>query len=193
MAGMRPDGSKTLSRGGEPVAGSFFAQSSFASHAIAHENNTVKVDADLPLAILGPLGCGLQTGAGAVVRALGVEAGQGIAIFGAGKVGLAAVIAAKMVGADPIVAVDLIPEKLALARELLTDVHKGDEVDAVAAIREIAPAGLSFSLECVGLPMLLERAIAVLGAPRRVRPARRSRPGRDRASRDGARCSPAGP
>ena len=164
MAGMRPDGSSTLSRGGEPVAGSFFAQSSFASHAIAHENNTVKVDADLPLALLGPLGCGLQTGAGAVVNALGVNAGQGIAVFGAGGVGLAAVMAARIVGADPIVVVDLVPEKLALARELgATHIIKGDEVDAATAIREIAPAGLAFSLECVGLPGLLEQAIAVLG------------------------------
>jgi len=168
MAGMRPDGSGTLSRGGERIAGSFFTQSTFASHAIAHENNTVKVAADLPLAILGPLGCGLQTGAGAVVRALDVQAGQGIAIFGAGGVGLAAVMAARIVGADPIVVIDLVPEKLALARELgATHVLRGDEVDAVAEIRQIAPAGLAYSLECVGVPKLLEQAIAVLG-PRGV-------------------------
>jgi len=165
---MRPDGSGTLSRGGERIAGSFFTQSTFASHAIAHENNTVKVAADLPLAILGPLGCGLQTGAGAVVRALDVQAGQGIAIFGAGGVGLAAVMAARIVGADPIVVIDLVPEKLALARELgATHVLRGDEVDAVAEIRQIAPAGLAYSLECVGVPKLLEQAIAVLG-PRGV-------------------------
>lgn len=164
VAGMRPDGSATLSRGDERIMGSFFSQSSFASRAIAHENNVVKVDADLPLAILGPLGCGLQTGAGAVIEALGVGAGQGIAIFGAGGVGLAAVMAAKLVGASPIVVIDLVPEKLQLAAELgATHVLKGDEVDVVEEIGKIAPGGLAFSLECVGVTKLFEQAIAVLG------------------------------
>jgi aryl-alcohol dehydrogenase len=163
VMGARPDGSATITCDGERVAGNFFSQSSFASHAIANVNNTVKVDPDLPLAILGPLGCGLQTGAGAVVNSLRVQADQGIAIFGAGGVGLAAVMAAKAVGANPIIVVDLVPAKLALALELgATHVLKGDDVDVVASIKEIAPNGLDFALECVGLPRLLQQALDVL-------------------------------
>ena len=96
----------------------FFGQSSFATYAIAHERNTVKVRDDAPLALLGPLGCGIQTGAGTVLRALEVEAGATFAVTGAGAVGLSAVMAARVAGATTIIAVDVVPSRLDLAREL---------------------------------------------------------------------------
>ena len=89
------------------MRGHFFGQSSFATHALATERNVVKVRRALPLELLAPLGCGLQTGAGTVMNSLAVRRGRRIAVFGTGSVGLAAVMAARIVGADPIIAVDV--------------------------------------------------------------------------------------
>ena len=99
-----------------PVHGSFFSQSSFANYAISIESNTVKVRNDIPIELLGPLGCGIQTGAGAVMNTLKPEAASSIVIFGCGSVGLAAIMAANVVGCATIIAVDLLPQRLELAR-----------------------------------------------------------------------------
>jgi aryl-alcohol dehydrogenase len=112
----RADGSNAIAGGG--VRGHFFGQSSFATHALATKRNLVPVADSLPLQLLAPLGCGLQTGAGTVLNTLAVEAGASIAVLGTGTVGLAAVMAARHVGADPIIAVDRHPGRLELAREL---------------------------------------------------------------------------
>ena len=90
FGGTRPDGSSPLTQNGDIVFGSFFGQSSFATHSIAFERNVVKVSKDDPLELLGPLGCGVQTGAGAVINALHPRAGSSIAVFGSGSVGLSA-------------------------------------------------------------------------------------------------------
>jgi aryl-alcohol dehydrogenase len=100
------------------VRGHFFGQSSFATHTLATDRNLVKVAKSLPLGLLAPLGCGLQTGAGTVMNSLGVKAGSSIAIFGTGSVGLAAVMAARIMGADPIIGIDIRAHRLTLAREL---------------------------------------------------------------------------
>ncbi|HTP28274.1 MAG TPA: NAD(P)-dependent alcohol dehydrogenase [Anaeromyxobacteraceae bacterium] len=112
----RLDGTSAYSASG--VRGHFFGQSSFATFALATERNIVKVDRALPLEVLSPLGCGLQTGAGTVIHSLGATAGHSVAIFGVGTVGLAAVMAARIVEADPIIAVDIRPQRLAIACEL---------------------------------------------------------------------------
>jgi aryl-alcohol dehydrogenase len=98
----RADGSSALSKDGERIHGNFFGQSSFATHAVCHERNIVKVPKHAPLELLGPLACGVQTGAGAVINALKVGAGKSFAVFGAGSVGLSAVMAAKVVGATTV-------------------------------------------------------------------------------------------
>src|SRR5205807_9187908 len=120
FGGTRLDGSNSLSRNGAGpgVHGHFFGQSSFATHSLATERNVVKVPRDVPLELLGPLGCGLQTGAGAVLNSLRVPAQASLAVFGTGAVGLAAIMAAKIAGAHPIIAVDVNPKRLELAREL---------------------------------------------------------------------------
>lgn len=160
FAGLRPDGSTALSRGGQQVHGHFFHQSSFANYALSHEQNTVKVPRDAPLELLGPLGCGIQTGAGAVMNSLRPRAGESIAIFGAGSVGLSAIMAAHLVGCARIIAVDLQPSRLALAKELgATDVLNAREVDAVEAIVEMTGGGVNYSLECTGLPQVLRQAV----------------------------------
>src|SRR5690606_27507338 len=149
FAGARPDGSHALSLpdGDGALYDRFFGQSSFATYAIAHESNTVKVREDAPLELLGPLGCGIQTGAGTVLRALQVGAGASFAVMGAGAVGLSAVMAARVTGATTIIAVDVVPARLELARELgATHAFNGREQVAVAANRRGPGGRVSHSL-----------------------------------------------
>ena len=161
--GTRPDGSSALSENGETVHGHFFAQSSFASHALCHASNLVKVDHSLPLELLGPLGCGIQTGAGAVMNALKPQAGTSIAIFGAGTVGLSAVMAAHIVGCGTIIAIDLKDDRLATATELgATHTINASDNDVVAKIHEITGSGTHFSLECTGIPQVARQAVDCL-------------------------------
>jgi aryl-alcohol dehydrogenase len=176
FASTRPaDGSSVLSRGGEPVHGHFFGQSSFATHAVANARNVVRLNGSLPLEIAAPLGCGIQTGAGAVLNTLGVPSGASLAVFGAGAVGLAAVMASAIVGCTTVVAVDLRAARLELALELgATHVVDAGSEDAVEAIRRITGAGVDFSLEATGSPQVLRQAVdclaplgvcGVIGAP----------------------------
>ncbi|MFF5013269.1 NAD(P)-dependent alcohol dehydrogenase [Streptomyces sp. NPDC001165] len=116
--GRRADGTHTVSRGGEPLGGHFFGQSSFAERALVDERSLVKVDPDVPLESIAPLGCGVQTGVGAVWNVLKPEAGSTLVVLGAGAVGLSAVMAAALTPATTIIAVDRVPERLALAEEL---------------------------------------------------------------------------
>jgi aryl-alcohol dehydrogenase len=113
-SGRRADGSIPMSRNGEPVYSCFFQQSSFASFAVAPAKDVVKIRLDAPIEMLGPLGCGLQTGAGAVLNVMQPAAGQSIAVYGVGGVGLAGLMAARIAGCDPIIAVDRLPSRLAL-------------------------------------------------------------------------------
>ena len=148
----RRDGSNALVANG--VSGHFFGQSSFATHALATGRNLVKVPKSLPLELLAPLGCGLQTGAGTVLNALAVKAGESIAVFGTGSVGLAAVMAARIVRADPIIAVDIRPRRLALARVLgathAVDNRKADVANRIARIA----GGCDHIVETTGDPTL---------------------------------------
>ena len=166
FGGSRPDGSSPLSRDGELIHGNFFGQSSFASFAICNERNVVKVRNDLPLELLGPLGCGIQTGAGAVINALRVAAGRSIAIFGTGAVGLSAVMAARLVGASKIIAVDLLQPRLSLAMELGAThaVNAGSE-DAREAILRYTGHGADFAIDTTTVTQVIQQAIRSL-APR---------------------------
>ena len=162
--GTRPDGSTTLrDSAGTAVHGNVFGQSSFATFALCNERNAVVVPGDFDLRIAGPLGCGIQTGAGAVMKALAVGSGQSVAVFGAGSVGLAAVMAAKAVGAGPIVAIDVKAERLKLAGELganiLVDAKAGSPVEQIL---EQVPGGVNYSLDCTGIARVIEQAVAVL-------------------------------
>ena len=163
FAGVRPDGSHTLHNGDEPISGAFFTQSSFATYALAHEQNTVKVPRDLPLELLGPLGCGIMTGAGGVINALKATPGSSIAIFGVGSVGLSAVMAARAIGCTTIIGVDLKPQRLALARELgATHTINPAEADPVEAICRITGDGAQYSIDATGLPSVLRQAVDCL-------------------------------
>jgi aryl-alcohol dehydrogenase len=153
FGGKRLDGSTALSCGGERIHSHFFGQSSFATHAIVPERTAVKVDKDLPLEMLAPLGCGVITGAGAVIEALKVKAGQTIAILGTGGVGLSAVMAAKLVGAKRIVAVDINKTRLEFARELgATDIVAADSENVAQQIRDVTGRGVDFSFNSTTVP-----------------------------------------
>ena len=168
FGGSRLDGTNALRRPGNGegtgVHGHFFGQSSFATYALATERNVVKAPDDLPLELLGPLGCGLQTGAGAVLNSLHVPANASIAILGTGAVGLAAVMAARVARANPIIGVDLVPKRLALAAELgathTIDARKEDVRERIAQITH--GGGVDFALEITALPEMLSLAVDIL-------------------------------
>ena len=161
--GARPDGSATLHKGDQVIHGVFFNQSSFADYALANERNVVKVRDDIPLDILAPLGCGVMTGAGAVMNSLNARPGSSIAIFGVGPVGISAVLGAVVCGCTTIIAVDIKPERLAAAKEFgATHIINSAKEDPVEAILEIMDGGVNYSLECVGNPQVLRQAVDVL-------------------------------
>ena len=146
FGGKRLDGSTALSCGDEKIHSHFFGQSSFATHSIVPERTAVKIAKDIPLDLAAPLGCGVITGAGSVIEALKVGAGDTIAIFGTGGVGLSAVMAARLVGARRIVAVDINQSRLDLALELgATDAIRADGENVVQQIRAITGRGVDFS------------------------------------------------
>lgn len=164
--GARADGSSGLSREGETIHANIFGQSSFATFALCHERNAVKVSKDAPLEILGPLGCGVMTGAGAVMNALKAPAGRSLAVFGAGAVGLSAVLAAKASGVGPIIVVDINPARLALALSLGADhALDGRSEPVVERIQAITGFGVDYSIDTTANLKVMRQAIDVL-APR---------------------------
>jgi aryl-alcohol dehydrogenase len=164
-SGTRADGTPTMQVDGAPMHANFFGQSSFATYAISHQRNTVKVPDDLghlPIERLGPIGCGLMTGAGAVLRSMEVRAGLPIVITGAGTVGIAAVMAAKIAGANPIIAVDVVESRLELAIELgATHAFNGKE-GAVDKLRELCPQGIAYAFDTTGRAALIQDLFGLL-------------------------------
>jgi aryl-alcohol dehydrogenase len=164
FGGAREDGSTgTREAGGGAIHDHFFGQSSFGTCALVHERNVIRVPHNAPLELLGPLGCGIQTGAGAVINALKVTPGSSFATFGGGAVGLSAVMAARVAGATTIIVSDVVPSRLELAKELgATHAVNSRETDPVTAVREITGGGADFTLESSGRPAVLRQAIDAL-------------------------------
>lgn len=166
FAGRRGDGSTALRGSDGAIHSHFFGQSAFATHAICSERNVVRVPDDVPLALMGPFGCGMQTGAGAVINALRVPPGASIAVLGVGSVGLAAVMAAKICGAGKIIAVDLNEARLETAMQLgATDLVRSPKEGPAAQLMKITGAGLDFALDTTGSVVLIRQAVECL-APR---------------------------
>jgi aryl-alcohol dehydrogenase len=162
--GTRADGSTVMTCNREPVSSFFFQQSSFATFALATERNVVKVTEDVPLELLAAFPCGISTGAGAVLNVLRPQPGDAFAAFGTGTVGLAGLMAARIAGCEPIIAVDVLPNRLTLARSLgaTHTINPGDS-DPVAEIRNVTGGlGVRVSLEAVGLPQALRQAVDCL-------------------------------
>jgi aryl-alcohol dehydrogenase len=154
----------TFMKDSDPIHGHFFGQSSFANYAIAKPRNAVVVRQDAPLEILGVLGCGVQTGAGAVLNALQPEKGSSIAIFGVGPVGLSAVLGAVICGCAQIVAVDVLPQRLEMARRLGAThiVLAGPDTNPASSIRRQIPGGMNYALDTTGRAEIGPHAITAL-------------------------------
>ena len=175
LGGARLDGSSAYSAGGGRVHGHFFGQSSFATHTIVKERAAVKAPGDVSLPALAPFGCGVQTGAGAVFQVAVPQAGSDVVVFGAGGVGLSAVMAARLTPAARIIAVDVNPYRLQLAADLgATHTVNSAEADAVEAVRELTAGGADVAIETSGRVPVLGQAVrslrsagtcVVIGAP----------------------------
>jgi S-(hydroxymethyl)glutathione dehydrogenase/alcohol dehydrogenase len=151
-----------LNRGDEAIA-QFLNLSSFAERMLIHEHALAKVDRDMPLAQAALIGCGVTTGVGAVIHTAAVEPGSTVAVIGCGGVGLSAINGAAIAGAARIIAVDMLPSKLDLARKFgATDVVNAKEVDAVEAVRELTSGGVHYSFEAIGLKQTAEQAFKML-------------------------------
>ena len=164
MNGTRADGSTLHAIHGKPLYSAFFQQSSFGTHTIANERFAVKVRNDAPLELLGPLACSGQTGAGAVFNVMKPQPGESFAVFGVGAVGLSGLMAAKIAGCDPIIAVDVHDHRLALARELGAThaINHTGRTDVVAEIRKLTGAGVRFSLETSAIAPVFREAVEAL-------------------------------
>lgn len=167
FTGVRPDGSTTLHNDEGAVSGSFFSQSSFASHALVCERNLVKVPDGVPLELAGTLGCGVQTGAGAVMRSMACKEGSSIVIIGGGAVGLSAVLGAKVRRCAEIIVVEPLAQRRELALSLGAThcVDPKAEGDLAQAVRAICPAGVNYAFDTSGLPAVFD-AVPRLLAPR---------------------------
>ncbi|NUT26395.1 MAG: NAD(P)-dependent alcohol dehydrogenase [Streptomyces sp.] len=166
IGGRRADGTSTISRNGEALGGHFFGQSSFAERALVDERSLVKVDPEVPLASIAPLGCGVQTGVGAVWNVLKPVTGSTVVVLGAGAVGLSAVMAAALTPATTIVAVDRVGERLSLARELgATHTVNAAEADLGEALAGITGGqGADGVVETTGNVGVLRQGVDALGA-----------------------------
>jgi aryl-alcohol dehydrogenase len=164
--GARLDGSRTLSCAGGDLHGGFFGQSSFAGYALTRERNTVVVPesaAEVPMEELAPLGCGVQTGAGVVLNVLQPPAEATVAVFGAGVVGLSALMAAALLPLREIVVVDVKDSRLELARELgATRIVNSAASDPVQALKELTGGGPDMVVESSGVPAVLAQAVRSL-------------------------------
>lgn len=167
--GMRPDGSKALKSGEEAVSSNFFGQSSFASYALAYETNLIKLPADIPFEIAAPLGCGVQTGAGGVMLALGCEEGSSLLITGGGAVGLSAVMGAAIRKCGTIIVVEPHEVRRALATALGAThvIDPATAGDLAAAVRAILPTGVDYAFDTTGRSDVLTGIMGAL-APKGV-------------------------
>ena len=153
-----------LSQNGNPVF-QFASLGSFAEQMLIHENAVVKIDPEFPLDTAALLGCGVSTGLGASMKTANVRPGDTVAVIGLGGVGVSAVQGARIAGADRIIAVDTLPEKLKLAEQLgATDTVNASEGDAVAKVKELSPGGhgVHHAIEAIGLKVTAEQAFQML-------------------------------
>ncbi|MFF0728610.1 NAD(P)-dependent alcohol dehydrogenase [Streptomyces sp. NPDC004134] len=146
---------------GKALAPRWFGQSSFAHYALVEARNAVRVDPALPLELLGPLGCGCLTGAGAVLNTFGAGPGDTLAVFGAGAVGLTAVMAATAAGV-PTVAVDRHPDRLAMAERFGATPLPAASPGLPERIRRLTDGGVQYALDTTASPPLINSALQAL-------------------------------
>jgi aryl-alcohol dehydrogenase len=169
FSGRRRDGTSCLHDQNGEVSSHFFGQSSFATHAIVAAKNAVKVTKDAPIELLGPLGCGIMTGAGAVFHALQLKQGESLLVTGGGPVGLSAVMAGVVRGADMILVSDPLPSRRAMAIDLgATHVIDPAAGELAEQVRAIVPAGVENVLDTSGIAPVIEAAVGTLAVRGRL-------------------------
>lgn len=157
-----PEQPPRLAKGDEAVW-QFLNLSSFAEYMLVHEHAIAKIRPDMPMAQAALIGCGVTTGVGAVIHTAKVEPGSTVAVIGCGGVGLSAINGAAIAGAARIIAVDMVPSKLELARKFgATDVVNAKEVDPVQAVQEMTSGGVHYSFEAIGLKVTAEQSFKML-------------------------------
>ena len=157
-------GETAYSRDGHPLNGHFFGQSSFATHSIASADALVKVPGDVPLELLGPLACGLATGAGAVLNEARPRLGDSVLIAGVGAVGLAAIMAARNSGITTIIAVDVHDNRLELATEFgATHTINSGSSDLIEEVAKITGSTVDFAFDCTGVIAVIETLAQTVG------------------------------
>jgi len=154
-------GGRFTRRNGEKVSAGFFGQSSFAEHALTGVRNLVRVPEDVPLHLAAPFGCGIQTGAGAVLNALRLQPGDALLVTGTGAVGMSAVMAARAAGAATIVAVDPVESRRALALTLGAT-HALDPADVAGGALGRLRVPLDFAIDTSGRPEMIRAAVAAV-------------------------------
>lgn len=138
--------------------------SAFSQFTVAAQESLVKIGEGLPLDVAALFGCAVMTGVGAVLNTARVQTRSSVAVFGMGGVGLSAVMGARAAGAYPIIAVDRVPEKLKLARELgATHTINAVQEEPVTAIREVGHGGADYVFESVGSENVLIQAYQSTG------------------------------
>ena len=164
FGGRRPDGTTALSKDGEVISSHFFGQSSFATYANVVEESVVRIDSDVPLEIVAPLGCGIQTGAGAVLNELKPTLNSTLAVIGTGAVGSGAIMAGRIAGCARIIAVDIHTSRLDLAKELrATEVINTKEADLTEEILRLTDGrGADYVVDTTARPELLRKAADAL-------------------------------
>lgn len=164
VGGGRGDGSTSLCDHGHKVHSHFFGQSSFSRRIVTAARAVVPVPDDIPAAVLAPLGCGIQTGVSAAMCVLRPRAGDRVAVFGAGAVGLAAVMGLRFTGTSEIIAIDVHSHRLALAAELgATHVINAASEDVESALQRLTGGlGVDGAIETSGNPVALKSSIRML-------------------------------
>ena len=158
----RPDEKSRLSKDGEALT-QFANLGSFAEMMLVHEHSLVKIRPDMPMDRAALIGCGVTTGVGAVIHTAKVEPGATVAVIGCGGVGLSCINGAAIAGAGRIIAVDMVPSKLDLARKLgATDIVNAKSGDAVAEVIEMTGGGVHYAFEAIGLKATAEQAFGML-------------------------------
>jgi aryl-alcohol dehydrogenase len=160
FSGTQLDGTKRLHNNGQEVS-SFFGQGAFATYAVVHVNNLIHVPEDIDLALAAPMGCGIQTGAGAVLNYLKPDPASSIIITGCGPVGLSAVMAAKIAGCTTIIACDVIDSRLDMAVKLgATHVINSKNVESVAGeVKKITRIGTHYAIDCTGIGACVRQSL----------------------------------
>lgn len=157
-----PGESPRIARGDEPIA-QFMGVGGFAERVLVHENLAIPIPDELSFDVACLLGCGVVTGAGAAVNTAGIRPGDTVAVIGCGGVGLNTIQGAALTGASRVIAVDLQPAKLDLARRFgATDIVNAGEADAVEAVRDLTGGGVTHAFEVIGMQPTAEQAVRML-------------------------------